>query len=148
MSHSNITIFIHLLWATHKRRNTIPEQLLEPLWEYFIGIGHNKRIPVIAAGGMPNHVHLAIDLPPVMKVGDAISAFKANSSRWLKQEGVRGFAWQTGYGAFSFGIPQVEQVKRYIHNQAEHHKKYSFEEEFLDLLKRAGVDYDPRNVFE
>ena len=83
----------------------------------FFGIGHNKRIPVIAAGGMPNHVHLAIDLPPVMKVGDAISAFKANSSRWLKQEGVRGFAWQTGYGAFSFGIPQVEQVKILINGK-------------------------------
>jgi len=83
-----------------------------------------------------------------MKLGDAISSFKANSSRWLKQEGVRGFSWQTGYGAFSFGIPQVEQVKRYIHNQAEHHKKCTFEEEFLDLLKRAGVDYDPRQVFE
>ena len=62
MSHSNLTILIHLVWATHKRKNTIPDKLLEPLWEYFIGIGYNRRIQVIAAGGMPNHVHLAIQL--------------------------------------------------------------------------------------
>ena len=68
MSHSNITIFIHLVWATHKRKNTIPEQLLEPLWEYFIGIGHNKRIPVIAAGGMPNPFHW-----PLFAVGEVVS---------------------------------------------------------------------------
>ena len=149
MSHSNVANLIHLVWATHRRKNTIPEAMLDPLWEYFVGIGYNKDIPVIAAGGIPNHVHLAIQLPPTMTLSYAISVFKANSSRWLKQQGAsRDFSWQTGYGAFSFGKPQLEQVKRYILNQAKHHKKNTFEEEFLDLLKRAGVDYDPRRVFE
>lgn len=148
MAHSTITNLIHLIWATHRRKNTIPEHALQPLWEYFIGIGYKKSIPVIAAGGMRNHVHLAIEMPATMKLAYATSVFKANSSRWLKDQGATDFSWQTGYGAFSFGIPQLEQVKRYIHNQAEHHKKYSFEEEFLELLRRAGVDYDPRRVFE
>jgi REP element-mobilizing transposase RayT len=139
---------VHLVWATSHRENSIPEEPLVPLWDYFVGTGHNKRIPVIAAGGMPDHIHLAIELPPAMKLADAISVFKANSSRWLKQQGVKNFSWQTGYGAFSFGIPQVSQVRRYIQNQAEHHKKYTYEEEFLGLLRRAGVDFDPREVFE
>ena len=148
MSHSSPTILLHCVWATRHRKNTIPEELLEPLWEYFAGIGHNKRIPVIAAGGIRNHVHLGIALPATVKLSDALSIFKANSSRWLKEQGVRNFEWQTGYGAFSFSPSQIAPVKRYILNQAEHHKKYSFEEEFLDLLRRAGVDHDPRRVFE
>ena len=102
----------------------------------------------MAAGGMPNHVHLAIALPPTMSVSEVMSVFKSNSSRWLKQKGVKRFAWQTGYGAFSFGLRQLEQVRRYIDNQAEHHKKCTFEEEFLDMLGRARIDFDPESVFE
>ena len=140
---------MHIVWSTDQRKNSIPEATLSPLWEYFRGIGYNKQIPVIAVGGIRNPVHLAIELPPVTALADAVSVFKANSSRWLKEEhGVRTFSWQRGYGAFSFGRPQLAQVKRYIQNQAQHHKKRTFEEEFLDLLNRAGVDYDPRTVFE
>ncbi|MFL6439762.1 MAG: IS200/IS605 family transposase [Terriglobales bacterium] len=148
MSHSTTTNLLHLVWSTHSRKNSIPEELLQQLWDYFTGTGYNKRIPVIAAGGICNHVHLGIELPPTIKLSDAISAFKANSSRWLKEQGVKDFSWQNGYGAFSFGIPEVDQVRRYIHNQAERHRKCTFEEEFLELLKRAGVNYDPRHVFE
>src|SRR2546423_15413456 len=148
MSHSCATNLVHCVWSTKYRKDTIPEPLLEQLWAYFVGIGRNKRIPVIAAGGMRNHLHLGIALPASVKLSDAVSAFKANSSRWLKHQGVKGFEWQTGYGAFSFGISQISQVRRYILSQAEHHKKYSFEQEFLELLRRAGVDYDPRHVFE
>ncbi|MFL6437159.1 MAG: IS200/IS605 family transposase [Terriglobales bacterium] len=148
MSHSTVTNLLHVVWSTRSRKDIIPQHVLTRLWEYFIGIGYNKGIPVIAVGGMRNHVHLGIELPATTKLSDAISVFKANSSRWLKQQGVKDLPWQTGYGAFSFGIPQLGQVKKYIHNQAEHHKKYSFEEEFLELLKRAGVDYDPHHVFD
>jgi len=73
MAHSTVTNLLHLIWSTYMRKNTIPQELLKPLWEYFVGTGYNKRIPVIAAGGMPNHVHLAIELPPTMKLSDAIS---------------------------------------------------------------------------
>ena len=123
-------------------------KLLSELWPYFVGIGRNKRILVLAAGGMPNHVHLAISLPPTKAVAEVISIFKANSSRWLKQRGAKGFEWQTGYGAFSFGMAQLDQVRRYIANQEEHHKRRTYEEEFLDMLRRAGVEFDPNDVFE
>src|SRR6185312_8990621 len=103
MSHSHLTVLIHCVWSTHRRENLIPQDMLPELWPYFAGIGRNKHIPVMAAGGMPNHVHLAIALPPTMSVSEVMSVFKSNSSRWLKQKGVKRFAWQTGYGAFSFG---------------------------------------------
>jgi REP-associated tyrosine transposase len=107
-----------------------------------------EKVPVIAAGGIRNHVHLGIALPPTTKLSGALSAFKADSSRWLKEKGVTDFSWQTGYGAFSFGRSQVSPVKRYVFNQAEHHKRYTFEEEFLEMLRRADVDYDSQQVFE
>jgi len=148
MAHSRTVIYVHCVWSTHRRRNLVPQKLLSELWSYFVGIGRNKRIPVLAAGGMPNHVHLAISLPPTKAVAEVISTFKANSSRWLKQRGVRGFEWPTGYGAFSFGMAQLDQVRRYIDHQEEHHKKSTYEEEFLDMLRRAGIEFDPNDVFD
>ena len=148
MAHSRTVVYVHCVWSTHRRKNVIPQKLLTELWPYFVGIGRNKRISVLAAGGMPNHVHLAISLPPTKAVAEAISIFKANSSRWLKRRGVKGFEWQTGYGAFSFGMAQLDQVRRYIENQEQHHKKRTYEEEFLDMLRRAGVEFDPNDVFE
>ena len=148
MAHSRTVVYVHCVWSTHRRHNLIPQQLLTELWPYFVGIGRNKRIPVLAAGGTPNHVHLAINLPPTKAVAEVISIFKANSSRWLKQRGAKGFEWQTGYGAFSFGKAQLDQVMRYIENQQQHHKRRTYEEEFLDMLRRAGVDFDPNDVFE
>jgi putative transposase len=103
---------------------------------------------VIAVGGIENHIHLCIGLPPTVCLADAISTFKANSSRWMKQKRVRNFGWQTGYGAFSVSPPQLPEVKRYIRNQREHHTKRSYEEEFLSMLKRSGLNYDPRHVFD
>ena len=74
---------------------------------------------------------------------------KANSSGWVKDRwpNRRDFSWQTGYAAFSVSKSHVEQVKRYIGNQEEHHRKVSFQEEVLAFLKKQGVEYDPRYVF-
>src|SRR5690348_8699785 len=127
MAHSRTVILVHCVWSTRYRKNVIPQKLLSELWPYFVGIGRNKRIPVLAAGGMPNHVHLAVSLPPTKAVAEVISIFKANSSSWLKRRGVKGFEWQTGYGAFSFGIAQLGQVRRYIDHQEKHHKKRTYE---------------------
>jgi REP element-mobilizing transposase RayT len=96
MAHSRTVILVHCVWSTRYRKNVIPQKLLNELWPYFVGIGRNKRIPVLAAGGMPNHVHLAVSLPPTKAVAEVISIFKANSSSWLKRRGVKGFEWQTG----------------------------------------------------
>jgi REP element-mobilizing transposase RayT len=148
MSHSYSQNLLHCVYGTWNRRDSIPTELLEHLWAYNIGIGRNKGIPVIAAGGIENHIHLCIGLPPTIRLADALSVFKSNSSRWLKDQGVKGFSWQIGYGAFSVSPSPIAAVQRYIRNQREHHKKRTFEEEFLDLLKRSGVDYDPRHVFE
>jgi REP element-mobilizing transposase RayT len=148
MSHSYPQNLIHCVYATFNRDRVIPPQLLEELWAYNIGIGRNKRIPVIAVGGAEDHIHVCIGLPPMVRLADAISIFKSNSSRWLKEKGVKDFSWQRGYGAFSVSPPQLPAVTRYIRNQHEHHRRRSYEQDFIELLRRSGLDYDPRHVFD
>jgi REP element-mobilizing transposase RayT len=101
---------------------------------------------LLAAGGTTNHIHLLLAVPPVLPLAKAVQELKGNSSRWLHEHGHQ-FAWQEGYGAFSVSQSQRQTVIDYIGNQAEHHKKWSFEQEFMTLLRKANVEYDPRFVF-
>jgi putative transposase len=103
-------------------------------------------VTLLAAGGTTNYVHLLLAVPPVRPLAKLIQEIKGGSSRWLHEHGHR-FAWQEGYGAFSISQSQRETVIHYIDGQAEHHKKWSFEQEFMTLLKKSGVEYDPRFVF-
>lgn len=97
-------------------------------------------------GGAANHIHILIGLPAKYPQSNAVRDLKANSSRWITESGTR-FSWQGGFGAFSVSPSQAPVVKEYIRNQAEHHRERNFEEDFLLLLKKSGVEYDPRNVF-
>jgi REP element-mobilizing transposase RayT len=101
---------------------------------------------MVAIGGTENHLHVLLGLPATMSLSDAVRTLKANSSRWMR-DARPDFGWQEGYGAFSVSPSNAEIVKEYIRNQREHHKKRNFEEEFIALLKKSGVDYDPRYVF-
>jgi REP element-mobilizing transposase RayT len=110
------------------------------------GIAKQKGIPVVATGGTSNHVHLLIALPPMIALAKAIQDIKGNSSRWLNEQ-KRGFAWQKGYAAFGVSESRREAVIVYLLGQEEHHRKWSFEQEFLTLLKKSRISYDPEFVF-
>jgi len=98
-------------------------------------------------GGTENHVHILLSLPAIMSVAKAVQLVKGASSRWMNEKHTRDFAWQEGYGAFTVGISQKNHTIAYIRSQAEHHRKRSFEEEFLAFLKKHGVEYDPQYVW-
>ena len=101
----------------------------------------------LAVGGMDDHAHILLSLSSTIAVAKAMQQIKAASSKWMhKQHQQRGFEWQEGYGAFSINQSQRQTVIDYIARQAEHHQKWSFEQEFMTLLKRSGVEYDPRFV--
>ncbi|HEV2398145.1 MAG TPA: IS200/IS605 family transposase [Candidatus Sulfotelmatobacter sp.] len=146
MSHTYCTNLVHCVFSTKNRADLIPDEIRERLFAYIFGIGRNLRIEILALGGIPNHIHIMTAIPAKLCVSNIIRDFKANSSRWMSENNP-GFSWQEGFGAFSVSPSQVSIVKRYIRNQAEHHKKRNFEEEFLLLLKKSGVEYDPRYVF-
>ncbi len=146
MAHSYNANFVHCIFSTKERRNLIPQELQEQLWAYLLGIANNLKIKTLAIGGTGNHVHLLLGLPATMTLAEAMQKLKANSSRWLGEQGIE-FQWQEGYGAFSVSPSLVETVKAYIRNQGEHHKKRSFEEEFRVLLDKSGVAYDAEKLF-
>ncbi|MGD1022751.1 MAG: IS200/IS605 family transposase [Candidatus Sulfotelmatobacter sp.] len=146
MAHRYPNILIHCVFSTKERQDLIPQELLPRLWKYFAGIGRNHGIPVLAAGGISNHSHLLIALPPDVPVSKAIQVLKANSSRWLHEHGLD-FAWQEGYGAFSVSSSNRSVVKDYIEHQPEHHQQRSYENEFEAMLRKSGMPFDPNDAF-
>jgi putative transposase len=143
MSHAHAANFVHCVFSTKGRLDRIPVELQEKLYAYLIGIAGNLGSSILAAGGTANHVHLLIGLPPSLALAEVVQKLKANSSRWIGS----GFEWQKGYGAFSVSASLVTAVQAYIRNQAEHHRKRSFEEEFVTLLRKSGVAYDAERLF-
>ena len=146
MSHSYSNNVVHCVFSTRNRIDLIPEQKQELLYAYLYGIAKNLRIEMLAAGGTRNHVHILVALPAAKSLSDSVRDLKANSSGWMKENG-DDFGWQEGFGAFSVSASQIPVVKTYIRNQLEHHRKRSFEDEFLALLKKSGIPYDAKYVF-
>ncbi len=144
MSHTHASNLVHCVFSTKDRANLIENP--NSLCRYMTGIAKAKHITLLAAGGTANHLHLLISLPPAMPLAQAMRDLKGNTSRMLGEMGRR-FAWQEGYGAFSVSHSQRQVVADYIANQATHHRRWSFEQEFVALLRKAGVEYDPRYVF-
>lgn len=103
-------------------------------------------VSILAIGGITNHVHILLSLPPSRNLAKVVCDLKANSSRWLNETGVK-FVWQEGYGAFSVHPSRVDAVQPYIRNQAEHHKQRDFQEEFVDHLQKSGISCDEKYVF-
>jgi REP element-mobilizing transposase RayT len=146
MSHTYCTNLVHCVFSTKQRANSIPDEIREQLFAYIFGIAKNLHIEILALGGTSNHVHILLAIPAQQTLSEIVRDLKANSSRWMSENGPR-FSWQEGFGAFSVSPSQLQTVKQYIRNQAEHHKKRNFEQEFLVLLKNSGVDYNPQYVF-
>jgi putative transposase len=146
MGHSYVQNLVHCVYSTEGRRNLIKPELQEPLWAFKGSIAKQKDIHLISAGGTANHTHILIALQASLTLAKALQIIRAYSSRWMAEQGVN-FKWQEGYGAFSVSPSQLDTVVDYIRNQAKHHARRSFEEEFLFLLKSSRVDYDPRYVF-
>jgi len=144
MAHTCACNLLHCVFSTKDRANLIRDR--ERLWQYIGGIARAKNIPLLGIGGTSNHVHALIALPPVLPLAKVIQDLKGNSSKWLGETGQR-FAWQRGYGAFSGSESGREAVLAYIARQEEHHRKWSFEDEFLSLLRRYRVSFDPQTVF-
>lgn len=145
MSHSYAQNHVHLVFSTKDRQKLIAKTLQKRLWAYIAGICKHHGILAFAVGGTDDHVHVLFRLPPTITLAHAISLLKANSSKWMRRHRP-GFQWQKGYGAFSVSSSNIATVIKYIDTQEEHHRKMSFEEEFFALLKKHGVEFDPKFV--
>ena len=146
---SHICLRVHFVWSTAKRISWINPEWEARLFAYQGAVLADRRGVLLAANGTTDHIHLYASLPATLALAEVANALKANSSRWIHDTlGIPVFAWQSGYGAFSVSPSQDKDVRTYIEKQKEHHGRRSFQEEYLDFLKRHDVAYDPRYVFE
>ncbi len=150
MAHTFTELLSHVIFSTKGRAASIDDELRPRLHSYIGGIIRELGGRAIAVGGTPDHVHILRCLPPSVPIADAMRVVKTNSSRWIHETSpnLRSFAWQTGYGAFSVSESNRQTVSDYIRNQEEHHRRTSFQEEYVAFLQRHGVDYDERFVFD
>lgn len=145
MSHTYAQNVVHVVFSTKERSKAIHKQLQPRLWAYVAGICKKLGVGVHCVGGTEDHIHLLIQVPPMLPVAKAVESIKANSSRWARESGLK-LTWQQGYGAFSVSASIAPLIVRYIQNQEAHHKKMSFDEEFLALLRKHGVEFNPKYV--
>jgi len=150
MPQSYVCLYCHIIFSTKNREPLIITDCASRIYEYIGGIVRAKECKLISAGGMPDHVHLLASLSKQTCVSDIIRDIKSNSSRWIYEtfDRLRGFAWQTGYGAFSVSLSNIDSVCKYIIDQQEHHRVRSFQEEFIAFLKRHRLDYDERYIWD
>jgi REP element-mobilizing transposase RayT len=143
-------IYIHVVFAVEGRQNLIQEEHNDELQKYITGIVSAQRHKLIAINNVPDHLHLLVGLRPDAALSDLIRDVKAGSSKFINEKRwVMGrFSWQEGFGAFSHSRSQLDTVIRYIRNQQQHHARRSFRDEYLELLEKFGVDYDPRYIFK
>ena len=144
MPHTLSRNLVHCVFSTKGRLPLIREPAV--LWKHLGVIAKSKDIALITAGGTRNHVHLLLALSPVMTLAKTIQDLKAHTSRWMKKD-VAAFTWQEGYGAFGVSESCRQTVVDYIAHQAEHHQKWTYEQEFLTLVRKSGVEYDPQYLF-
>jgi len=148
MSHAYVSNLMHCTFGTKDRYPFINTELESRLWPYIGGIARENRMKALAVGGTADHLHALLSLPGMMSFAKPIQLIKGGSSKWVHETFAEQnkFGWQEGYGAFSVSASQVEKTIAYINNQKEHHRRRTFREELLELLRKHGIEYDARYI--
>ncbi len=122
----------------------------ERVWAYMGGIARENKMMALCVGGMADHVHILVSMPTTVSISKGIQLIKGGSSAWIHATfpDMGHFAWQEGYGAFSVSVSHLADTKTYIENQEEHHRVKSFQEEYLAFLKRHGIAYDEKYLWD
>ena len=142
-------LLVHIVFSTKNRAEPIKPEIESGLHAYMKGIAKNHDSPVLEINGTADHVHLLISLSKRVAVADLLENLKKDSSVWIKTQGpqYKQFYWQEGYGAFTIGESAVAALKRYIANQKAHHRKVSYKQELLTLLRKYQIEYDERYLW-
>src|SRR5262245_8242039 len=150
MGHSYTNLLYHIVFSTKERHPWLNIEISARLYDYLGGAIRGEGGTSISVNGCPDHIHILAKLKQDKAVSDVLRAVKANSFGWIHRtfNALRGFAWQSGYGAFSVSQSQSEKVKQYIANQPEHHQRVSFKEEFIALLEAHGIEYDEKYLWD
>jgi REP element-mobilizing transposase RayT len=150
MAHTFSHLAIHVIFGTKDRTRTIIPAMQADLHAYLGGIVREEGCKAISINGIEDHVHMLVTLNPTRAISDLMRVVKANSSRWVHERWPEraGFGWQQGYGAFSVSRSAMPEVEQYIAKQEEHHRKITFEQEFVMLLKKHNIEYFERYLWK
>lgn len=150
MANTYTQIHIQAVFAVQNRACIINKNWEDELYKYITGIIQKNNHKLLAINGMPDHVHVFFGFRPTQSLSDLMQDIKGDSSRWINKMGFlrSRFSWQEGYGAFSYSKSHVQNVIRYINNQKEHHRKKTFTEEYLDMLRKFEVDFNEAFIFK
>ena len=142
--------YIQLVFAVKNREAPLHNKIRSRVFEYMSGIISEMKHKSIIVNGISNHVHILIGLNPSKSVSDTVHDIKRSSTLFINKEKlcIGKFAWQEGYGGFTYSRSQLDDVYRYILNQEQHHKKMSFREEYIQFLKRFEIEYDEKFLFD
>jgi len=148
MPSTHLSLHYHVVFSTKDRRPLIAPEWRDRLHAYLGGVVRNLDGVAESVGGVEDHVHLLLGLRATHCLSDLVRDVKSVSSRWVHEEiHLAGFAWQEGYGAFTVSASQRETVGDYIARQEEHHRHRTFQEEYVALLRRCGVEFDERYLW-
>jgi REP element-mobilizing transposase RayT len=148
MANTFTCIRVHLVFSTKNRERWITPEIEADVWRYLGGICRTHGAKALQIGGVEDHVHLLVGLPPTLALSELMRRLKGESSKWLSQSApkMKGFAWQDGYGAFSVGQSQLAETIHYIAHQREHHAHTVFDEEFRKFVQLHEIAFEERHL--
>lgn len=149
MPNTYTQIHIQVVFAVKYRRAVIAPPWNKELYKYLTGIICNQGHIPLAINGMADHIHILFGMRPVQSLSELIQYIKASSSKWINENNKTEyrFKWQSGFGAFSYSKSQVPRVIKYIENQQNHHRKISFQKEYIEHLKKFEIEYSDEFLF-
>ncbi len=150
MPQSLSKVILHVIFSTKNRESWLDSDVRPRMHAYLATICRDLGTDFVHLGGMADHIHIVTTLPRTLSQAELIERIKKASSKWIKtlDPRYRGFFWQRGYGAFSVSPSQLDSVLDYVNKQQEHHRAHTFQEEYRELLRRHGVDFDERYVWD
>jgi putative transposase len=148
MAHTQI--LYQLVFSTKYRKKILKKEQRPMLYKYMQSVLHKRKCRCYEVGGVEDHVHLLFSLHPTIALSDLVKDLKVSTNLYIKEQNLfpAFTAWAVKYGAFTYSISAMENLKRYIQTQEAHHKSRAFEEEYKSLLKEFEVEYDERFLFE
>jgi putative transposase len=150
MPQSLSNVLLHVIFSTRNREPWLHRDVRSRIHAYLASICRDLGAEFVHIGGVADHVHIVSSLPRIVTPAQMIEQIKKTSSKWIKglDPHYRGFFWQRGYGVFSVSPSQLEVVLKYVDEQREHHRTRTFQDEYRELLRKHGVDFDERYVWD
>jgi REP element-mobilizing transposase RayT len=149
MSNTYTSLHYHIIFSTKNREPWLVPDIEQRVWAFIGGIARAHKMTALQVGGVDDHIHGLITAPPTIAPCQIAQFLKGDSSKWIHEEfaDLRRFSWQDGYGAFGVSKSNIPEVIKYIQNQREHHRKKTFQEEYLEFLRQNNVEYDERYLW-